>query len=97
MELGFPGTDICILNFSVASREKIEMLQSFWIPRMLNFAPNVMFVLHGMQIDLRGDGQDCMTKEQGLELAKSLGNLPYFESSAKTGEGVFEKKRRMLI
>ena len=54
-------------------------------------SPDCSFVLHGMQIDLRSDAAlNCMTREEGLQLAKDLGNIPYFESSSKTGVGMKE-------
>lgn len=91
--LGWANTDICLLNFNVGSarlESDLKMLETYWLPGIREVSPKCVFVLHGMQADLRNDGGvHHMTRQEGIGLAERLG-VPYFESSAVTGQGVHE-------
>ena len=52
-------------------------------------------VLIGNKIDLRGNGVDDISKDEGINLAKNIQEdnktnftIPYVETSAKTGENI---------
>lgn len=89
--VSWPGTNVCLLNFSVASarlEQDLHRLENYWMRGMRMQYPSVIFVLHGMQIDRREEnGIKCMSWAEGMALGKRWG-VPYVESSARTGAGV---------
>ncbi|MEM3586723.1 MAG: GTP-binding protein [Candidatus Jordarchaeaceae archaeon] len=59
-----------------------------WYEELKNICGDIPRVLLGNKVDL--DQQRKVTPRDGEELAKKLGNIPYFETSAKTGQQVNE-------
>jgi len=99
--LSYPGTNIVLLCFSVASRSTFESISSKWAPEVRHYLPRVPTILVGLKTDVRDDDKaarpvdfDPVKKEEGVDLAKKISASLYMESSAKKGEGVsdiFEK------
>jgi GTPase SAR1 family protein len=81
----------------LCSPASFSNVTSKWVPEIQRFAPEVKFILTGLQKDQRYDkqaranlerkGLECITYEQGAELASELG-VPYVECSSLTREGV---------
>lgn len=91
--LGFPGTDVCLLNYSVVCDDRkrsLVMLEDYWVPEVRKASPKCVFLLHAMQVDQRAKAKDAVTKEEGEAIASRLGGIPYVESSALTGFGMTE-------
>ena len=69
-----------------------------WSPEVNHYIPDVPHILVGTKVDLRdakmadahvGEFQ-CITREQGEELAEDIGAVAYVEASAKTRKGLEE-------
>jgi len=99
--LSYPGTNIVLLCFSVASRSTFDSISSKWAPEVRHYLPRVPTILVGLKTDIRDEGGenkpvdfDPVKKEEGEELATKIGASLYMESSAKKEIGVsaiFEK------
>jgi len=96
--LSYPGTDVVLLCFSVVSEASYEAISDKWSPEVNHYIPDVPHILVGTKVDLRdsktadahvGEFQ-CITKEQGEELAEDIGAIAYVEASAKTRKGLEE-------
>jgi len=99
--LSYPGTNIVLLCFSVASRTTFDSISSKWAPEVRHYLPRTPTILVGLKTDVRDDDKaprgvdfDPVKKDEGEELAKKIGASLYMESSAKKEIGVsdiFEK------
>lgn len=96
--LSYPGTDVVLLCFSVVSEASYEAISDKWSPEVNHYIPDVPHILVGTKVDLRdsktadahvGEFQ-CITREQGEELAEDIGAIAYVEASAKTRKGLEE-------
>jgi len=82
------GVLIC---YDVTNRKSYEKIQE-WIDSIAdNASANIKMVLVGNKIDLTRD----VTKDEGKKLAENY-KIPFFETSAKTDEGVNECIRRLI-
>merc|ERR1712137_19583 len=103
--LSYVGARCFLITFSVVSSSSLKNVVSKWIPeieahRGKNGAHDGVIILVGTKIDLRNDeemkkklkSQDrfIITKEQGMRAAKKMGVAGYYETSAKTCEGVLK-------
>ena len=52
----YPGTDVFVVCFSVASRSSFENVTQKWTPEVRHFGPDVPILLLGTKTDLRNDG-----------------------------------------
>jgi len=92
--LSYPGTNMVLLCFSVASRATFDSISAKWAPEVRHYLPRVPTILVGLKTDIRdGDGDkpvdfEPVKKEEGTELAKKIGASTYMESSAKMEVGV---------
>ena len=102
--LSYHETDIFIVCFSIISPASYESVRTKWIPDLKDHCPNTPVLLVGTKLDLRKDPQIIaslsddslapMTTQQGIELAKEIKAVKYYECSALTQEGpkiVFEE------
>jgi GTPase SAR1 family protein len=91
----YRDSDVFIVCYSVVDRESFKNIKSFWIPELKQF--NVKkrpVILVATQSDIRDECTDCITSEEGIELAKDIGAECLIETSAITKEGMtatFEK------
>jgi GTPase SAR1 family protein len=95
-----PGKDIYFICFSVVNLASYENVQKNWVPQAREH-PNTELMLIGTKADLADDldtrnrlkgkhGKDFepISYNQGLQLAKEIGAMGYFETSAITGVGI---------
>jgi len=102
--LSYPGTNIVLLCFSVASRSTFESISSKWAPEMHHYLPRTPTILVGLKTDIRDGDDDAakpvdfdpVKKEEGEELAKKIGAAVYMESSAKKEIGVSDIFERAM-
>ena len=78
----FRGARGGLIVFDVTNRKSFENV-SHWLEEVNNHCENIPLLLVGNKIDL--EDQREVSSEEGKVLAKKLG-LPFFETSAKTGE-----------
>ena len=88
---------VCALVvYDVTNRESFESVKS-WIEDCKSQSPKtILMVLVGNKIDL--DSDRAVSYEDGEEFAK-MNNMPFFETSAKTGaniENIFVKSAEMI-
>jgi len=96
--LSYPGTNIVLLCFSVASRSTFDSISSKWAPEVRHYLPRTPTILVGLKTDVRDEKDDSgkpvdfdpITAEEGASLAKKIGASMYMESSAKKEKGVTE-------
>eukprot|EP01113_Clastostelium_recurvatum_P017139 TRINITY_DN2004_c0_g1_i1.p1 TRINITY_DN2004_c0_g1~~TRINITY_DN2004_c0_g1_i1.p1 ORF type:complete len:614 (+),score=151.93 TRINITY_DN2004_c0_g1_i1:176-1843(+) len=96
--LSYPQTDVFLLCFSVVSPTSFANLRDKWHPEISHHCPSTPFLIVGCKGDLRGDreaeerlrarGMSIVTPDQGQSLAKELGAVGYFETSALTQMGL---------
>ncbi|KAJ5076581.1 ras-like gtp-binding protein rho [Anaeramoeba ignava] len=90
--------DIIVFCFSIIDYYSFENIQSFWIPNTEKYLKNKKIVLIGTKIDLRNNeerinqlkekNQKLITKEEGIELAKKIKAIKYFECSSFNQKGI---------
>ena len=97
-ELYYKGSHGGLLVFDITRRDSFDNLNA-WIEELFkNSGRGAMPVaVLGNKVDLREEEDDCVTKDEALEFAEDLKkkfqfncNIPYLETSAKTGENVDE-------
>jgi len=101
--LSYPGTNIVLLCYSVASRSTFDSISSKWAPEVRHYLPRVPTILVGLKTDIRdSDGGEKpvdfepVKKDEGEELAKKIGAACYMESSAKKEIGVSDVFERAM-
>jgi small GTP-binding protein len=101
------GTNIILVCFSLVRPYTLDRVRTWWLPEILQCAPNVPFILVGTQSDLRQDptmierlhayNMTPISYTQGLQAAQELHAINYLECSALTRDGlkdVFEEAIR---
>lgn len=82
------GVVIC---YDVTNRKSFEKIQE-WIDSIAdNASANIKMILIGNKIDLTRD----VVKDEGKKLADNY-KIPFFETSAKTDEGINECFRKLI-
>ena len=90
------GAQSALILYDVTNRQSYNnvknWLNEFWTH---NGKGKMPVVLIGNKIDLRGNGVDDISKDEGINLAKNIQEdnktnftIPYVETSAKTGENI---------
>lgn len=108
--LSYPGTDVFVIAFSLVNPSSFENVRSKWIPEIQHHCPGIPFVLVGTKLDMRDDpqaiddlsnkGQQPITYQQGVQMAKEVGAIKYIECSAKSRRGLknaFDEAMRAVI
>eukprot|EP01105_Mastigella_eilhardi_P003621 TRINITY_DN1474_c1_g1_i1.p1 TRINITY_DN1474_c1_g1~~TRINITY_DN1474_c1_g1_i1.p1 ORF type:complete len:229 (-),score=40.50 TRINITY_DN1474_c1_g1_i1:44-730(-) len=96
--LSYTDTDTCLVCFSLVARRSYDSARDRWVPEIRHYIPDVPFLMVGLKLDLRASGEadhysgkvEPITTEEGQALSKSLGGSGYYETSARTREGVSE-------
>ncbi|XP_064402043.1 rho-related protein racA-like [Halichondria panicea] len=92
--ISYPDTNIFLVAFSIKYPTLFANIKERWIPEVRHFCPNIPVLLLGLQCDLRGQEVNGdyteVPCEDALQLAKDLGAVGYYETSALTGAGVME-------
>ncbi|GMM48770.1 Rab family GTPase [Pichia kluyveri] len=82
----YRGSDCCVLVYDVTNLKSFENLTSwrdeFLIQANIKDPDNFPFIIIGNKIDLE-EGKRLISTKKAQALSNSLGNLPYFETSAK--------------
>ena len=85
-----------VVVYDVTRKQTFDNVKR-WVNNMLSNSgrdKDVPFVLLANKIDLREEGAETVSTEEGQKLADSLG-VPFIETSAKSGEGVQEAFARL--
>ena len=100
-QLQFGLTDLIFITIDCSNPQSVIELGDLWILEARHKSPNVPIVLVGTKIDLRSnptfrrnlllnERRKPISYDQGEKLARELGCLAYVETSALTGEGVYD-------
>lgn len=98
--LSYPGTDVFLVCFSVASRTSYEHATEKWFPEIRHHCPDVPIVLVGTKTDLRdmkdkhNHDEEILSPTDGVLLKNKIKAVKYLECSAKMQKGltnVFEE------
>jgi len=108
--LSYPGTDIFLLCFSVASRPSFDNIKSKWHPEVQHHCPKSLCMLVGTKIDLREDpqtiaklrqnGKQPVSVDEALQRRKEIDAVTYMECSALTQKGlkaVFDEAIKQVL
>ena len=92
--LSYSDSDVVLLCFALNSRTSFDNISSKWEPEIKHYVPEAQTILVGLKLDLRTEGGEGVSTQEGLELSKTLGCHKYIETSAVTKQGlsdVFEQ------
>lgn len=88
----YPGTDVVLLCFSIASPPSLESVSTKWLPEVKQHCPKAPFILVGLKVDLKKDlqekGMELVSTEKGQQKAQEIGAKKYIECSALANEGI---------
>lgn len=77
-----------ILVYDITNPESLASLENSWIPELENSATGpFQKMVVGNKLDLREEGKDCVTTQQGEDVARKQATL-FVETSAKSAEHV---------
>ena len=79
------GSHCCFLVFDLTNKESFDNIEN-WLKELQTFAGDIPYMLVGNKNDLKA--KRIVKKDDAEALAKKIGASGYFETSAKTGEGV---------
>lgn len=90
--LSYKDTDLVLLCYSIEKSELLDNIKKKWVLEINNYCPGAGYFLVGLKKDIRGDsGFDQMkvvTEDEGMNIAREIKAVKFFECSAKTGENV---------
>eukprot|EP00770_Monocercomonoides_exilis_P000353 MONOS_16771.1-p1 / transcript=MONOS_16771.1 / gene=MONOS_16771 / organism=Monocercomonoides_exilis_PA203 / gene_product=Rac1b, Rho family GTPase / transcript_product=Rac1b, Rho family GTPase / location=Mono_scaffold00006:31187-32133(-) / protein_length=182 / sequence_SO=supercontig / SO=protein_coding / is_pseudo=false len=94
----YPGTDMVLLCFSVASRESFMNAQTKWREELRQHCPKAEIVLVGTKCDLRETSpSECIKIEECKEAMRKTGAVAYKECSALKNTGVREAFEEAIV
>lgn len=102
--LSYPDTDVIRMHFSIDSPDSLENIPEEWTPEVHLCCPHMPVILVGNKEDLRNDPHTQLYLAKMKEnpwrprkavqcLAEKIIAYGYFECSAKTKDGVREKRQ----
>ncbi|KAI8507334.1 ras-like GTP-binding protein Rho1 [Branchiostoma floridae x Branchiostoma belcheri] len=96
--LSYNDADVIIICFDVSSQASFENVEVRWAPEIRHFCKGIPIFLIACKSDLRNDrntlqqlayrGQEPVSYEQGMALAKRIRARGYMECSARYGENL---------
>lgn len=98
--LALPSADYIMIVYAVDDRSSCAEVKNSLVGQVREKAPQAKYFLVGAKTDLREDserleelarnGDSPIAMLEGVELAKSIGAMGYFECSAKSNTGIDE-------
>ena len=82
----YRDAQIALIVFDITQKNTFEQVEA-WYKQVKEQSPNVVITICGNKADLP---QREVQMNEAFELSKDLNNVPYIETSAKTGAGVVE-------
>jgi small GTP-binding protein len=96
--LSYPATDMFLICFSVVGPDSFQNVLTKWHPEIHHHCPKAKRMLIGTKNDLRDNadilaklartGQQPITQQEAVDMAKQIGALAYRECSALTRDGL---------
>ncbi|KAH3743262.1 Ras subfamily protein [Pelomyxa schiedti] len=91
--LSYPNTDVFIICYNCVSLASLENAGDKWIGEIRRHCPGVPVILSCNKCDLRSESEFIskqVPKEKGIAMAKKIGAVGHFETSARTTAGCKE-------
>jgi len=98
--LSYPSTDVFLACFSIVFPASFDNITVKWYPEIKHYCPEAKIILVATKVDLENDpekleelktsGENVVTEEQALQLAKHIGAHKYMRCSARTMKGLTE-------
>ncbi|KAK9447233.1 small GTPase superfamily [Limtongia smithiae] len=80
---------VIVIAFDIGSRRTHQNVLDVWWPEVEHYCTKTTpKVLVGLKKDLRDTVPDCVSEQEGQELARKMGKIKYVECSAKTRDGL---------
>lgn len=108
--LGYPGTDIFLICYSIGCPSSFYNIESVWVPEIQHYCPNAAYFIVGLKEDLRHNMEMIQKLKQmnlkpisqieGINMAKRVNAAAYVECCALTQKGlkqIFEEAIRVVI
>ncbi|CAO3628134.1 unnamed protein product [Cunninghamella blakesleeana] len=96
--LSYPDTNVLLIAFAVDSPDSLDNITEKWLPEIKKYCPGKPYILVACKSDLRDDpvtveelskiNSRPVSKEEGIEMAKTIQASGYVECSSKEGLGV---------
>ncbi|KAJ5076570.1 ras-related c3 botulinum toxin substrate 1 [Anaeramoeba ignava] len=96
--LYYINSNVIAICFAIDDYESFEKIPTFWIPEIEKYVPKSKIILIGTKIDLRNNeerinelkegNKKLITKEEGIEMAKKIKAIKYFECSSLNQKGI---------
>lgn len=83
----YRNSDAAILVYDITNLESFDALKH-WHTELLNNVPNCLIIIIGNKIDL--DGENRQVDPSIVEEYAKEHNIPFYETSSKTGKNVNE-------
>jgi small GTP-binding protein len=92
-KLNYVGSNVFLLFFSIDKPESFKNIKEIWVPELNHYCPHVPIILVGSKIDTRNDillkdKSNLIKTSEGIEMAKSLNCVAYYEISSLKGDGI---------
>ncbi|CAO3645825.1 unnamed protein product [Cunninghamella echinulata] len=98
--LSYPDTHVLLITFAIDLPDSLDNITEKWLPEVKKYCQGKPYLLVACKSDLRDDpttieelskiNTSPVSREQGLEMAKSIEAYGYVECSSKDGSGVVE-------
>ncbi len=88
------GAHTAFIIYDITNQDSfIDIIK--WKSDLIEFAGNIPFIIIGNKMDLKDKRQ--VPKDKALKTSVELGALDFFETSAKTGNGIEDAFRQLAI
>ena len=88
MPMYFRDAHVAVIVYSVTDRLSLNEVRQYYSDLMENFSESPLVYLVANKTDLTNDRN--VTTAEGSTLAESLGDVTFYETSAKTGQNIQE-------
>ncbi|KNC85057.1 transforming protein RhoA [Sphaeroforma arctica JP610] len=98
--LSYPKSSVIVICFAIDDPDSFYNVPDKWATEAKHYCPGVPIILAGLKTDLREDSviiaklgkvnEKPLSKQQGVEMATTIGATKYVECSAKTKTGLEE-------
>lgn len=101
-EIFFRGVNGVLLIYDISQRESFNNTKNLITEIIKLEGKELVFILVGNKVDLReNQAIECVSTKDGLDLAKTLSlvfgiNIPFFETSAISGDGVEDMFKKFI-
>ncbi|XP_062589030.1 cell division control protein 42 homolog [Saccostrea cucullata] len=106
--LSYDKSDVVLVCFSLADPLMFVNVEKFWVNEIRSFLPHTPFLLVGTHLDLRDQrsstaGENLVVSDiviprtRVADMATRLGTAGYVECSSKTGEGIEELIKELVV